>query len=389
MKYLFTSESVTKGHPDKVCDQISDAILDACIAKDPFSRVAVETTVRTDHVSVMGELTTNAKVNYEKIIRDTIRAIGYTQSDIGFDADSVQIECHLHRQSEDIAMGVDNAYDNENTLGAGDQGMMFGYATEETESYLPLTLDLANKLALRLTEVREQNVLDYLRPDGKTQVTVEYEDGVAKRIDTVVVSTQHKDTVNLQQLRADILYTVIMPVLPKDMVDDKTRFLINPTGRFVVGGPAADTGLTGRKIIADTYGGAAPHGGGAFSGKDGTKVDRSGAYMARYIAKNIVANKLAKQCTVQLSYAIGVAQPVSVFVDTKGTGVTGDELLCNWVKETFDCTPQAMIRLCGLRQPIFHKTSAYGHYGKEELPWERVDASLRKRFAEYCKKHNF
>ena len=376
-KYYFTSEQVTEGHPDKICDQISDAILDECLKQDPLSRVACETTAWTDAVHVMGEITTKAKVDFEKVARDTVEKIGYVIDDIGFNKDTFKFYCTLNSQSEDIAMGVNASLDDASTLGAGDQGMMFGYATDESEDYLPLTLHLANKLMTRLAEVRKNNVLSYLRPDGKGQVTVEYKDGQPIRIEAVVVSTQHADYVALEQLREDIRKEVILKSLPRDLIDENTKIYINPTGRFVVGGPNGDTGLTGRKIIADTYGGVASHGGGAFSGKDPTKVDRSAAYMARYIAKNIVANGFAHKCEVQLAYAIGVAEPVSIYVNTKGTGKVDDTTLTNWVKEHFDCRPASIIKLFNLRAPIYHLTSAYGHFGKEELPWEIVDTSLK------------
>ena len=376
-KYYFTSEQVTEGHPDKICDQISDAILDECLKQDPLSRVACETTAWTDAVHVMGEITTKAKVDFEKVARDTVEKIGYVIDDIGFNKDTFKFYCTLNSQSEDIAMGVNASLDDASTLGAGDQGMMFGYATDESEDYLPLTLHLANKLMTRLAEVRKNNVLSYLRPDGKGQVTVEYKDRQPIRIEAVVVSTQHADYVALEQLREDIRKEVILKSLPRDLIDENTKIYINPTGRFVVGGPNGDTGLTGRKIIADTYGGVASHGGGAFSGKDPTKVDRSAAYMARYIAKNIVANGFAHKCEVQLAYAIGVAEPVSIYVNTKGTGIVDDTTLTSWVKEHFDCRAASIIKLYTLRATIYHLTSAYGHFGKEELPWEKVDTSLK------------
>lgn len=377
-KYYFTSEQVTEGHPDKICDQISDAILDACLEQDPMSRVACETTAWTDSIHIMGEITTKANIDYEKIARETIRKIGYTIPNNGFDADSLHCLCTMNRQSPDIAMGVDSSMDDDDQLGAGDQGMMFGYATDETSSFMPLTVDLANRLMRKLEEVRKTGLLDYLRPDGKGQVTVEYIDGKPTRIDAVVVSTQHSENVSLEKLREDIKREVILTSLPEKYIDEKTKFFINPTGRFVVGGPAGDTGLTGRKIIADTYGGAAGHGGGAFSGKDPTKVDRSAAYMARYIAKNIVANGLAHKCEVQLAYAIGVAEPVSIYVDTKGTGIISDDKITEWVKKNFDCRPKEIIKLFNLRSPIYHLTSTNGHFGKDYLPWEKVNLDLKK-----------
>lgn len=377
-KYYFTSEQVTEGHPDKICDQISDAILDACLEQDPMSRVACETTAWTDSIHIMGEITTKANIDYEKIARETIRKIGYTIPNNGFDADSLRCLCTMNSQSPDIAMGVDSSMDDDNQLGAGDQGMMFGYATDETSSFMPLTVDLANRLMRKLEEVRKTGLLDYLRPDGKGQVTVEYIDGKPTRIDAVVVSTQHSENVSLEKLREDIKREVILTSLPEEYIDEKTKFFINPTGRFVVGGPAGDTGLTGRKIIADTYGGAAGHGGGAFSGKDPTKVDRSAAYMARYIAKNIVANGLAHKCEVQLAYAIGVAEPVSIYVDTKGTGIISDDKITEWVKKNFDCRPKEIIKLFNLRSPIYHLTSTNGHFGKDYLPWEKVNLELKK-----------
>lgn len=386
MKYVFTSESVTKGHPDKVCDQISDAILDACLLQDPYSRVACETTAWTDGVHIMGEITTKATLDYEAIARATIRGIGYTHEGDGFAADSCKVYCTLHQQSADIALGVDHAYDDAAEIGAGDQGMMFGFACDETENYMPMALELANRLTWQLTKVREDGTLPYLKPDGKAQVTVEYEDGEPVRVDAIVVSTQHAADVALDTLREDIRRYVIDAVIPAQWVDEHTRYFINPTGRFVIGGPAGDTGLTGRKIIADTYGGYAGHGGGAFSGKDGTKVDRSAAYLARYIAKNIVANRLARRCEIQFGYAIGVSHPVSVHIDTKGTGVVDDDVLCKWVMDTFDATPNGIIKMFDLRKPIYHKTSAYGHFGKKELPWEQIDTGLRASFEHYIGK---
>lgn len=382
-KRLFTSESVTEGHPDKVCDAISDAILDACMEKDPMSRVACETAVCTGFVLVTGEITTNAYVDMQKIVRDTVKEIGYTKSEYGFDANTCAVFVAIDEQSADIAMGVDKALEakkGEQTddldTGAGDQGMMFGYATNETEAYMPYPIDLAHKLAKKLTEVRKNGTLKYLRPDGKSQVSVEYdEDGKPVRLEAVVLSTQHDDDVTQEQIHEDIKKYVFDPVLPKDMVDDQTKFFINPTGRFVIGGPHGDAGLTGRKIIVDTYGGYARHGGGAFSGKDCTKVDRSAAYAARYVAKNIVAAGIADKCEIQLSYAIGVAQPTSVMVDTFGTGKIADDKLVEIVRENFDLRPAGIIKMLDLRRPIYKQTAAYGHFGRDDLdlPWEKLD----------------
>ena len=381
-KLLFTSESVTEGHPDKVCDQISDAILDALMAQDPMSRVACETCTTTGLVLVMGEITTKASIDIQKIARDTIREIGYTD---GFDADTCAVITALDKQSADIAMGVDKALEaKENTMddseieaiGAGDQGMMFGYATNETPELMPYAIALAHKLARRLTEVRKDGTLPYLRPDGKTQVTVEYDaEGRPVRLDAVVLSTQHDEDVTQEQIHEDIKKYVFDEVLPADMVDDDTKFFVNPTGRFVIGGPHGDSGLTGRKIIVDTYGGYARHGGGAFSGKDCTKVDRSAAYAARYAAKNIVAAGLADKCEIQLSYAIGVAKPTSVRVDTFGTGKLSDSELVEIIRENFDLRPAGIIRMLNLRRPIYKQTAAYGHFGRTDLdlPWEKTD----------------
>lgn len=382
-KRLFTSESVTEGHPDKVCDAISDAILDACMEKDPMSRVACETAVCTGFVLVTGEITTNAYVDMQKVVRDTVREIGYTKSEYGFDANTCAVFVAIDEQSADIAMGVDKALEakkGEQTddldTGAGDQGMMFGYATNETEEYMPYQIDLAHKLALQLTKVRKDGTLKYLRPDGKSQVSVEYdEEGKPVRLEAVVLSTQHDDDVTQEQIHEDIKKYVFDPVLPKELVDDKTKFFINPTGRFVIGGPHGDAGLTGRKIIVDTYGGYARHGGGAFSGKDCTKVDRSAAYAARYVAKNIVAAGIADRCEIQLSYAIGVAQPTSVMVDTFGTGKIADDKLVEIVRENFDLRPAGIIKMLDLRRPIYKQTAAYGHFGRNDLdlPWEKLD----------------
>ena len=384
-KRLFTSESVTEGHPDKVCDAISDAILDACMEKDPMSRVACETAVCTGFVLVTGEITTNAYVDMQKLVRDTVKEIGYTKSEYGFDGNTCAVLVAIDEQSADIAMGVDKALEaKENkmsdaeieAIGAGDQGMMFGYATNETEEYMPYPISLAHKLALQLTKVRKDGTLKYLRPDGKSQVSVEYDEaGKPVRLEAVVLSTQHDDDVTQEQIHEDIRKYVFDPVLPKELIDDNTKFFINPTGRFVIGGPHGDAGLTGRKIIVDTYGGYARHGGGAFSGKDCTKVDRSAAYAARYVAKNIVAAGLADKCEIQLSYAIGVAQPTSVMVDTFGTGKVSDEKLVDIVRENFDLRPVGIIKMLDLRRPIYKQTAAYGHFGRNDLdlPWEKLD----------------
>ena len=384
-KLLFTSESVTEGHPDKMCDQISDAILDALMAQDPMSRVACETATTTGMVLVMGEITTNAYVDIQKIVRDTIKEIGYTRGKFGFDAETCGVITAIDEQSADIAMGVDKALEaKEHTMseeeidaiGAGDQGMMFGYASDETPEYMPYPIALAHKLSRKLTEVRKNGTLPYLRPDGKTQVTVEYdENGVPARLDAVVLSTQHDPEVTQDQIHKDIKKYVFDAIIPEGMVDEKTKFFINPTGRFVIGGPHGDSGLTGRKIIVDTYGGMARHGGGAFSGKDCTKVDRSAAYAARYVAKNIVAAGLAEKCEIQLSYAIGVAQPTSIMVDTFGTGKLSDEKLVEIVRENFDLRPAGIIKMLDLRRPIYRGTAAYGHFGRTDLnlPWEATD----------------
>ena len=382
---LFTSESVTEGHPDKMCDQISDAILDALMAQDPMSRVACETATTTGMVLVMGEITTNAYVDIQKIVRDTIKEIGYTRGKFGFDAETCDVITAIDEQSADIAMGVDKALEaKEHTMseeeidaiGAGDQGMMFGYASDETPEYMPYPIALAHKLSRKLTEVRKNGTLPYLRPDGKTQVTVEYdENGVPARLDAVVLSTQHDPEVTQDQIHKDIKKYVFDAIIPEGMVDEKTKFFINPTGRFVIGGPHGDSGLTGRKIIVDTYGGMARHGGGAFSGKDCTKVDRSAAYAARYVAKNIVAAGLAKKCEIQLSYAIGVAHPTSIMVDTFGTGVLEDDKLVEIIRENFDLRPAGIIQMLDLRRPIYKQTAAYGHFGRTDidLPWEKLD----------------
>ncbi len=384
-KLLFTSESVTEGHPDKICDQISDAILDALLEQDPMSRVACETAITTGLVLVMGEISTKAYVDIQKIVRETIRGIGYDRAKYGFDCDTCGVITAIDEQSKDIAMGVDKALEaKENTMsddeieaiGAGDQGMMFGFATNETPELMPYPISLAHKLALRLTEVRKNGTLPYLRPDGKTQVSVEYDEtGKPARLDAVVLSTQHGEEVTQEQIHADIKKYVFDEILPQNMVDENTKFFINPTGRFVIGGPNGDSGLTGRKIIVDTYGGYARHGGGAFSGKDCTKVDRSAAYAARYVAKNIVAAGIADKCEIQLSYAIGVARPTSIMIDTFGTGKISDEKLVEIVRENFDLRPAGIIKMLDLRRPIYKQTAAYGHFGRTDvdLPWERTD----------------
>lgn len=383
-KVLFTSESVTEGHPDKICDQISDAILDALLEQDPMSRVACETCTTTGIVMVMGEISTKAYVDIQKIVRDTVREIGYTRGKYGFDADTCGVITTIDEQSSDIAMGVDKALEaKENNMtdeeidaiGAGDQGMMFGFATNETEEYMPYPISLAHKLSRQLTKVRKDGTLSYLRPDGKTQVTVEYDDGKPSRFDAVVLSTQHDPDITQEQIHEDIKREVFDKILPADMVDDETKFFINPTGRFVIGGPHGDAGLTGRKIIVDTYGGYARHGGGAFSGKDCTKVDRSAAYAARYVAKNIVAAGLADKCEIQLSYAIGVAEPTSIMVDTFGTGKKSNQELVDLIRKHFDLRPAGIIKMLDLRRPIYKQTAAYGHFGRNDLdlPWERLD----------------
>ena len=373
MTTFFTSESVTEGHPDKVCDQIADAILDALLEKDPHSHVACEVTAITDEVHIFGEITSAARVDYEAIARQVIREIGYTKPGHGFDADSCRITVDVHQQSPDINMGVERSDTMEN--GAGDQGMMFGYACRETDSLMPLPIELAHKLTKRLAYVRREGILPYLLPDGKAQVTVEYRDGIPARVDTVVVSSQHGADVFMDTLREDVLLHIIRPVIPEAMLDADTKYFINPTGRFYIGGPAGDSGLTGRKLIVDTYGGYARHGGGAFSGKDPSKVDRSGAYMARYLAKNVVAAGLADRCEIQISYAIGVSQPVSLLVDTFGTGVTSDESIQKLIRDTVDLRPSAIIDKLNLWTPFYRRTASYGHFGSNtvDLPWEQTD----------------
>ena len=390
-KHLFTSESVTEGHPDKICDNISDAVLDAILAQDPDGRVAGETTCITDQIMVMGEITTKAKIDIEKIARDVVCEIGYDSPEKGFDGHTCKVQIAIDKQSPDIALGVDKSYelkegydDSYNLHGAGDQGMMFGYACDETEELMPLSISLSHKLAKQLTNVRKDGTLPYLRPDGKTQVTVEYdESGAPKRVDTIVISSQHSADVSLDQIRSDIVKYVIKPIVPENLLDDDTIIYVNPTGRFVTGGPAGDSGLTGRKIIVDTYGGIGRHGGGCFSGKDPTKVDRSAAYAARYVAKNIVAAGLAKKCEIQIAYAIGVAHPVSVMIDTFGTGIISDDTLSEIVTETFDLRPAAIIDSLDLRRPIYRQLAAYGHMGRTDLdlPWEKTDKAVELKQA--------
>lgn len=388
-RVLFTSESVTEGHPDKIADQISDGVLDAILAQDPSARVACETLVTTGLVHVVGEITTNCYVDIPKTVRETIRNIGYTRAKYGFDSDTCGVMVSIDEQSPDIALGVNKALeakkgemDEIEAIGAGDQGMMFGYATNETPEFMPLPISLAHKLSRRLSEVRKSNEVDYLRPDGKTQVTVEYEDGQPVRIDTIVISSQHGPDVELATIEKDLIEKVILPIVPSDLLDDNTKYYINPTGRFVVGGPQGDAGLTGRKIIVDTYGGMARHGGGAFSGKDPTKVDRSAAYAARYVAKNVVAAGLADKCEIQLAYAIGIARPVSVLVETFGTAKVDEKLIAELVNKHFDLRPAGIIKTLELRRPIYRQTAAYGHFGRTDvdLPWERTDKAeiLRK-----------
>ena len=377
MKRLFTSESVTEGHPDKLCDFISDSVLDAYFAKDPYARVACETVAGKGQILVTGEITSDAEVDIEAIVRNAIKEVGFDNAETDIDYKTCKVLLNISKQSPDIALGVDKSLEQksgskEESEGAGDQGMMFGFATDETEDYMPMPISLAHKLARRLTEVRKEKIIDYIRPDGKVQVTVEYEKDIPKRIDTIVVSTQHNADVDLEVLKQDIKEYVIKPIVPEELLDKETKYYINPTGRFVIGGPLGDSGLTGRKIIVDTYGGYSRHGGGAFSGKDPTKVDRSAAYMARFIAKNIVANGFAKKCEIQLSYAIGIAQPISIYVDTFGTGKISDGEIVKKIRETFKLTPRGIINSLELRRPIYTQTTNYGHFGKANLPWEKI-----------------
>ncbi len=364
-KYYFTSESVTEGHPDKLCDTISDSILDECIKQDPNARVAVETFASSNRITLAGQITFSGEIDYEKIVRETIKNIGYENAEIDIDYKTCEIDINITKQSPDIAMGV-------NVGGAGDQGIMFGFASDETENYMPYAISMAHKLAKKLTQVRKEKIIPYLRPDGKTQVTVEYEDNKPKRIETILISTQHEESIEQEQLKKDVIEKVIKQTVPENMIDENTNIYINPTGRFVIGGPLGDTGLTGRKIIVDTYGGYARHGGGAFSGKDPSKVDRSSAYMMRHIAKNIVANGYAKKCEIQVSYAIGMEEPLSICVDTFGTGTKTEEELVQLIQEKFDLTPDGIIQYLNLKQPIYSQTTNYGHFGKENLPWEKI-----------------
>ena len=390
-KVLFTSESVTEGHPDKICDRISDSILDEILRQDPLSRVACETFATTGIITVMGEITTKARIDVQKIVRDTVNEIGYDRAKYGFDANTCAVLSSIHEQSEDIALGVDKCLEAKDgqisdkfDIGAGDQGLMFGYACDETPELMPLPISLAHKLAKKLTEVRKSGKLSYLRPDGKTQVTVEYIDGEPKRVDTIVISSQHSADVDIKTIRKDIIENVILPVIPKELMDGKVNIHINPTGRFVIGGPQGDTGLTGRKIIVDTYGGYSRHGGGAFSGKDPTKVDRSASYAARYVAKNIVAAGLARKCEVQIAYAIGVAKPVSVMIDTFGTAVVAEEKISDAVNKLVDLRPAAIIEKFDLRRPIYKELSAYGHMGREELHVKWEDCDIKDKLKELC-----
>ena len=377
MKKLFTSESVTEGHPDKLCDYISDSILDAYLEKDENARVACETVAGKGQIFITGEITSKAKINIEEVVRNTIKEIGYDNENLDMDYKTCKIDINISKQSEDIALGVDKSLESKQgqdiiSEGAGDQGIIFGFACDETKELMPLPITLAHKLAKRLSEVRKQKIIEYLRPDGKVQVTVEYDDNKPIRIDTIIVSTQHSEDVDLETLKKDIMNKVIKKVIPQKLLDEETKYYINPTGRFVIGGPLGDSGLTGRKIIVDTYGGYARHGGGAFSGKDATKVDRSAAYMARFIAKNIVANKLAKKCEIQISYSIGVAKPVAIYVDTFGTNTIPEEKIVEKIYNTFDLTPRGIIEYLDLKKPIYRKTTNYGHFGKEDLNWEKI-----------------
>lgn len=377
MRKLFTSESVTEGHPDKLCDYISDSILDAYFEKDNTSRVACETVAGKGQILVTGEITSNANIDIEKIVRDTVKEVGYDNSETDIDYKTCKVLLNISKQSADIALGVDKSLEQKEgekieSEGAGDQGMMFGFAINETESYMPMPIYLAHKLAKKLTEVRKNKKISYIRPDGKVQVTVEYDENKPVRVDAIVVSTQHEASADLEKLKTDIKEKVINPVVPKELLDDETKYYINPTGRFIIGGPLGDSGLTGRKIIVDTYGGYSRHGGGAFSGKDPTKVDRSAAYMARYIAKNIVANGFADKCEIQFSYAIGVAKPISVYVDTFGTGKIAEKEIVEKINKNFDLTPRGIIKTLNLREPIYKQTTNYGHFGKENLPWEKI-----------------
>lgn len=376
MKKLFTSESVTEGHPDKLCDYISDSILDSYLSKDPFSRVACETVAGKGEIYITGEITSKADVNIEQVVRETIKDVGYYDSNTDIDYRTCKVTINISKQSSDIAMGVDKSQEEKQgelvSEGAGDQGLMFGFACDETEELMPLPISLAHKLAKQLTKMRKENILDYIKPDGKVQVTVEYDGDVPKRVDTIVISTQHKDGIDLDMLKNDIKETIINRIVPNNLLDNNTKYYINPTGRFVIGGPLGDSGLTGRKIIVDTYGGYSRHGGGAFSGKDPTKVDRSASYMARHIAKNVVANGYAKKCEVQLAYSIGVAKPVSIYVDTFGTNTIPEEEIIQKIENKFDLTPTGIINYLDLRKPIYRQTTNYGHFGKENLPWEKI-----------------